>query len=100
MIDYYLKSPPSKEITLEIRDARGNAVRRYSSTPPPPDDRPRNVPEHWFAPPAVLTTKAGLNRFVWDLRYTDPLTLPYNFYGSRIDYVEYTLPAHAVAGLT
>jgi hypothetical protein len=100
VIDYYLKSPPSKEITLEIRDARGNAVRRYSSTPPPPDDRPRNVPEHWFAPPAVLTTKAGLNRFVWDLRYTDPLTLPYNFYGSRIDYVEYTLPAHAVAGLT
>jgi photosystem II stability/assembly factor-like uncharacterized protein len=100
VIDYYLKSPPAKEITLEIRDARGAVVRRYSSTPPPPDDRPRNVPDLWFAPPAVLTTKAGVNRFVWDLRYADPPTLPYNFYGARIDYVEYTLPVHAVAGLT
>lgn len=100
VIDYYLKSPPPKEITLEIRDGRGGVVRRYTSTPPPKDNTPANVPDYWFAPPAVLPAKAGLNRFVWDLRLPDPLTLPYNFYGRRIDYVEYTLPDHAVPGRT
>ena len=100
VIDYYLKSAPPKEITLEIRDGRGGVVRRYTSTPQPPDKAPANVPDDWFAPPEVLPKKAGLNRFVWDLRLPDPLTLPYNFYGRRIDYVEYTLPDHAVPGQT
>ena len=100
VIDYYLKSSPSKEITLEIRDGRGRVVRRYSSTPPPQSNAPGNVPDYWFAPPEVLPMKAGLNRFVWDMRLGDPLTLPYNFYGRRIDYIEYTLPDHAVPGQT
>jgi hypothetical protein len=34
------------------------------------------------------------------LRLPDPLTLPYNFYGRRINYIEYTLPDHAVPGRT
>lgn len=100
VIDYYLKSPSTKEITLEIRDGRGNTVRRYSSTPPPKDDTPGNAPDYWFAPPEVLPMKAGLNRFVWNLRLPDPLTLPYSFYGRHIDYIEYTLPDHAVPGQT
>ncbi|HEX3558811.1 MAG TPA: hypothetical protein VHU19_06390 [Pyrinomonadaceae bacterium] len=100
VIDYYLKSPPSREITLEIRDGRGNVVRHYSSTPPPKDSTPGNAPDFWFAPPEVLPTKTGLNRFVWNLRLPDPSTLPYSFYGRRIDYIEYTLPDHAVPGQT
>jgi hypothetical protein len=100
IIDYYLKSPSSKEITLEIQDERGQTVRRYSSTPPPPDKTPGNAPDFWFAPPTVLTTKAGLNRFVWNLRFPHPSTLPYSFYGKRIDYIEYTLPDYAIPGQT
>src|SRR5439155_14026973 len=57
IIYYYLKSSPSKEITLEIRDARGDTVRRFSSKSPPTDNTPKNVPDYWFAPPEVLTTK-------------------------------------------
>jgi photosystem II stability/assembly factor-like uncharacterized protein len=100
IIYYYLKSPAGGEVTLEIRDARGQTVRRYTSTAPPGEMPPANVPEYWFAPPDVLPTKAGLNRFVWDLRLPDPQTLPYGFYGQLLNYTEYTLPDHAVPGQT
>lgn len=100
IINYYLKASPSKEITVEIHDARGNLVQRYSSTPPPTDKTPKNVPDLWFAPPTVLPTKAGLNRFVWNLRFPHPATLPYGYYGQRLDYIEYTVPDNAIAGET
>jgi photosystem II stability/assembly factor-like uncharacterized protein len=99
LIYYYLKSP-AKEITLEIRDPRGEVVRRFSSKAPPAEQRPRNVPDYWFAPPDVLTTNAGLNRFAWNLEWPHPDTLAYNFRGRAIDYIEYTLPDHAVSGKT
>jgi photosystem II stability/assembly factor-like uncharacterized protein len=100
IINYYLKSPPAKEMRLEIRDEHGTTVRRFSSTPPVPDHVPKNVPEDWFAPLEALPAKAGLNRFVWNLRLADPHTLPYNFYGKHIDYIEYTLPDYAIPGQT
>src|SRR5258707_1976753 len=99
IIYYYLKSP-AKEITLEIRDERGEVARRFSSKASPVEQRPRNVPDYWFAPPDVLTTNAGLNRFAWNLEWPHPDTLAYNFRGRPIDYIEYTLPDHAVAGKT
>ncbi|MBV8858005.1 MAG: hypothetical protein JOZ02_13815 [Acidobacteria bacterium] len=99
IIDYYLKSP-AREVSLEIRDPRGRVLRRFTSAPPAPGGAPANVPDYWFAPPAALTAKPGLNRFVWDLRLPDPLALPFSFYGRRLDYVEYTLPDHAVPGET
>ena len=99
IIYYYLKSP-AKEITLEIRDAHGEVVRRFSSKAAPVEQRPRNVPDYWFAPPDVLTTNAGLNRFAWNLEWPHPDTLAYNFRGRPIDYIEYTLPDHAVSGKT
>ena len=61
---------------------------------------PANVPEYWFYPPISLPTAAGINRFVWDLRYPHPRALPFGFFGERLDYTEYTLPDHAVPGET
>jgi hypothetical protein len=75
-------------------------VRRFSSQTPPPDNRPANVPEYWFAPPDVLSTNAGLNRFAWNIEWEHPEALTYNFRGRHIDYIEYTLPDHAVPGRT
>jgi hypothetical protein len=99
IIYYYLKSP-AKEVSLQILDAKKNLVRIFSSTPPPPDTRAANVPDYWFAPPDVLSTHAGLNRFVWNLEWPHPNALTYNFRGRHIDYMEYTLPDHAVPGRT
>ena len=100
IIDYYLQSDIPSEITLEIHDEHGRTVRRFSSTPPAPEKLPANVPEYWFAPPPVLSTKSGLHRFFWNLQWEYPATLPYSFYGRPLDYIEYTLPDHAIAGQT
>jgi photosystem II stability/assembly factor-like uncharacterized protein len=96
IFDYYLKSVPPGVITLEIHDAQGKFVRRFTSLAPAPDTTPKNVPEYWFGPLAALSKNVGHNRFVWDLRYDSPRTLPFSYYGNILDYVEYTLSDHAI----
>jgi photosystem II stability/assembly factor-like uncharacterized protein len=101
ILDYYLKTVPSEEITLTINDAQGNVVRRYSSkTEPAKEELPKNVPDYWLAPAPVLPTKQGLNRFVWDLHYPDPPALRYGYFGEKLAYQEFTLTDHAVPGQT
>ena len=100
MLYYYLKSAPEKTVALEIHDARGHLVKRFTSDPPPPDNVIKNVPDYWFGPLPQLSRNAGLNRFVWDLRYDSPATLQYSYYGNTLDYLEYTLSDHAIAGDT
>jgi hypothetical protein len=96
IIDYLLKSAPAGEITLTIYDERGKQVRQFSSQPKAPDLPLPNVPNYWFAPLDALPKAAGLNRFVWDLRYPPPVSLPYGFFGGIAEYTEYTLADHAI----
>ena len=96
IIDYYLKNAPSGELTLTVYDDKGDVVASYSSDPKPFEIPPANAPEYWFAHPAALTKSAGVNRFVWDLRYPAPRTLPYGYFGALLGYTEYTLADHAV----
>jgi photosystem II stability/assembly factor-like uncharacterized protein len=93
---YYLKSPPAGELTIEIHDAKGTLVRRFTSVAPPEDKAPKNVPDYWFGPQPALSKNVGLNRFVWDLHYDPPSALNYSYYGNILDYVEYTLSDHAI----
>jgi photosystem II stability/assembly factor-like uncharacterized protein len=72
IIDYSLKSAPKGDITLEILDAKGQLVRKYSSK------KPKQEGESGFfmrANPA-LPKKAGLNRFVWNMQYEPPRAVP------------------------
>jgi photosystem II stability/assembly factor-like uncharacterized protein len=96
IIDYYLKSVPSNPLSLEIHDAHGKVVRRFNSLTPAVDSTPKNVPDYWFGPPTQLSKDAGLNRFVWDLRYDPPQALNFGYYGGLLDYVEYTISDHAL----
>jgi photosystem II stability/assembly factor-like uncharacterized protein len=98
IINYFLRSASAGGIKLSIYDTQNHLVREYSDVPPTLDTTPANAPEYWFAPPAVLTRKAGLNRFAWDLRYPPLKTLRYSYYGNTVDYIEYTLADHAVPG--
>jgi photosystem II stability/assembly factor-like uncharacterized protein len=100
IIDYFLKSAPAAEITMTVYDNQGKQVRRFSSEGKASDLPPPNVPSYWFASVAKLPKAAGLNRFVWDLRYLPPLTLPYGYYGKLLEYTEYTLADHAIPGNT
>ena len=71
IINYYLKSPATGPVTLEIMQD-GRLVRRYSSTDPAtPIPEPANapVPVYWYRPPQTLATSAGMHRFLWDVHY-------------------------------
>ncbi len=96
IIDYYLKSAPSGDIKLEVYDSAGKLVRAYSSSGATSLGYKVNVPDFWLAPPPLLPKRAGLNRFVWDLRYPDPEQLLYTYYGVHVNYFEYTLADHAI----
>jgi photosystem II stability/assembly factor-like uncharacterized protein len=100
IFDYYLASPAAGPVTLKITDSAGHVVRELSNVAPPADTIMPNVPEYWLQPPTVLSTAAGMHRVNWDLRYPDPPTLNYGYYGTLLDYREYTLNWHAVPGHT
>jgi photosystem II stability/assembly factor-like uncharacterized protein len=97
-IYYFLKSAPAGDIKLSIYDSHNNLVHEFSNVPAPYDKTPANAPEYWFAPQPSLTKTAGLNRFTWDLRYPSMKMLRYGYYGSQLDYIEYTGSDHAIPG--
>jgi photosystem II stability/assembly factor-like uncharacterized protein len=74
IVDYWLKSAASGPIALEIIDSSGKLVRRYSSEDKPDalDAKEINVPTYWIRPFRALSTRPGMHRFVWDLRYPPP----------------------------
>jgi photosystem II stability/assembly factor-like uncharacterized protein len=80
IIDYHLAHAAKGPVTLEIHDAAGHLVRRYSS-----QDRPQHLeadryfPKGWLRPGAALSAKAGPHRFVWDLRYSRPQAIKYGY---------------------
>ena len=100
IIDYYLKSTLAGDIKLEVYDSAGKLVRSYSSSGATALPYKVNVPDYWLAPPPLLPKTAGLNRFVWDLRYPDPEQLLYTYYGVHVNYFEYTLADHAIPHTT
>lgn len=81
MLDYVLKADSSSPVTLEIVDAAGKSVRKFSSAdvaePVNPDDLA--VPMYWVRPARPLSAKAGMHRFVWDLHYPEPDVLDHQY---------------------
>lgn len=70
VINYNLGSASTGPVTLEIKDANGNLVRRYSSADPvPPEDPQLAIPKYWVRPPERLSATPGLHRFLWDMHY-------------------------------
>jgi hypothetical protein len=71
IIDYTLKAAATGPVTLEILDAKGALVRRYSSIDPveKPDPATAAVPLYWYRPLRALPVTAGMHRVTWDFRY-------------------------------
>ena len=70
VIDYNLASAANGPVTLEIKDAGGTLVRRYSSSDPlPPEDPQLAIPKYWLRPPQQLSAAPGMHRFLWDMHY-------------------------------
>ncbi len=76
-IDYVLAAAPRDPVTLEIRDARGTLVRRYSSADRPrvPDAATAHAAPEWLPQPSALAAAPGHHRFVWPLRAAPPAEL-------------------------
>jgi photosystem II stability/assembly factor-like uncharacterized protein len=74
IIDYYLRSAASGPVTLEIVNADGRVVRRYSSADPAVavDPSALAVTSVWQRPTEALATSAGMHRWVWDFRPQPP----------------------------
>ena len=75
MIDYFLAEDSTGVVTLEIKDAKGNVVRRYASTDDvtPPKPAEVKVPMYWLRPRSALSATRGLHRFLWDMHYAPVL---------------------------
>jgi hypothetical protein len=72
ILDYWIAPPGAAAATLEIRDARGELMRRFVSGPPKaPDPAKLVVTADWEPPAPALSPSAGMHRFVWDL-HTEP----------------------------
>lgn len=72
IIDYWLKSASAAPVIVEILDASGQTLRRYSSEDriPPRNPDTLNVQAIWVPVPGPLPATAGMHRWIWDLRAT------------------------------
>lgn len=71
MIDYFVTKDATSPVTIEIKDTKGKPVRKYSSTDVPKEANPRRlrIPSYWIRPLQLVSTKAGMHRFLWDMHY-------------------------------
>ncbi|MGZ5552314.1 MAG: hypothetical protein ACXWHF_01605, partial [Chthoniobacterales bacterium] len=82
MIDYYFKSAPKDEVTLDILDAKGQLVRHLSSTEKKESEQPPEWPDRVESAKTIPAAE-GMNRFPWDLRCEDPVKTPGAFYSGE-----------------
>jgi photosystem II stability/assembly factor-like uncharacterized protein len=79
IIDYYFKTAPKGEVTIDILDSQGKLVRHLSNKKENGNAQPPEWPDR-LERVKTITAKAGMNRFAWDLRYNDPVQVPGAFY--------------------
>ena len=76
IIDYYLANASSAPVTLEILNANGKLVRKFSSDDKPPASeselKKQLIPLYWLRPFQALSAEAGMHRWVWGLHYPAP----------------------------
>ncbi len=93
VIYFWLKTLPKGETTIEILDSTGKVVRKYSSAKTKLPDEPLNPEDK--KPEKQIKMEAGLNRFLWDMRYEGASRVP-DYY--LFEYKEGALGPYAVPG--
>ncbi|QHN05351.1 hypothetical protein FTO74_05490 [Granulicella sp. WH15] len=77
VIDYYLPTEATGDVTLEILDGAGKHIKTFTSaTPAAPHheagDEEEEAPRRGRGGASRLEKTAGMHRFTWDLRYPGP----------------------------
>ena len=70
------ESSEAPKITLEILDSTGKVIRKYPKKEEPGNDGDDEEEVHRDRNAGSLPADAGLNRFVWDLRYEGATKVP------------------------
>ena len=82
IIDYYLPASAGS-VVLEILDAQGKLVRRFSSTdqPGPSEEELQKqlIPVYWVRKRGQLPTAAGMHRWIWGLNYPAPTAVRHDY---------------------
>ncbi len=78
IVHYFFKQKPEDEVKLEFLDAQGRVIRTFSSRARPAETPSDPIAEFFGQAPIQerVPAEAGMNRFVWDLRYPDPARVP------------------------
>src|ERR1051325_4333124 len=94
VVDYYLPRAPAHAVVLEILDNKGTVLNTYNSDTPvlrpgrgggnAPESDPDAAPSRRVMPPPRATKTADMNRFVWDVRNEQGVTLPPGQYQVRL----------------
>src|SRR5205823_2949412 len=80
VIDYWLGTGAHSPVTLDVFDADGRLVRRFSSADSPRQPKAeRYFAKSWAKPPQVLAATPGMHRFVWNLRHERPDAAEYSY---------------------
>jgi photosystem II stability/assembly factor-like uncharacterized protein len=83
IVDYYLASAATDPVVLEVFDARGAKIRRYTSTDPAElsdgELATQLIPSYWVRPHRTLATTPGHHRWIWDLRGERPNVEIYSY---------------------
>jgi len=74
VIDFYVKQAPKGATTIEILDRQGQVIRKFSSQKTEIPDEPRDPDEK--KPEKEIKVEAGLNRFIWNMRYESANRVP------------------------
>jgi photosystem II stability/assembly factor-like uncharacterized protein len=101
ILNYFLAQPAPSPVTLEIVDAQGKLVRRYSSMDKPEvtqeELEKQLIPLYWIRMPKILSAGAGMHRWVWDLHYPTPAAPQYQYPISAVPYDTPRLPLGPLA---
>ena len=83
ILDYFVPQTASSAVTLDVVDAKGNLVRRFSSADKPEvtqaELEKQLIPLYWIRMPKILSQSAGMHRWVWDLRYSSPASMQHQY---------------------
>jgi photosystem II stability/assembly factor-like uncharacterized protein len=77
ILDYYLPIN-ANEVRMEVKDVKGNLIRKFSTRDTLQYIPAVNIPAYWIRPQQKLSAEQGAHRFIWDLHYT-PLNVPPSF---------------------
>jgi photosystem II stability/assembly factor-like uncharacterized protein len=99
LIDYYLPSLPTGAVSIDILNAKGSVVRHLTSVQVQVAEQPPEWPDE-VHPQNTLPALQGMNRFVWNLRYDDPVQISGAFYAGLPPRGPIALPGEYTVTLT